>query len=147
MLLSQIASQLNTYHQDAFHKALFPSGNVSKLDILKETLSDLGVRAAPSTPVSAPSDNRANDTNKIPTLNESSTQETISRKQRRSTDRLSKKVEKANEKANEKREKTAETLQTRLQTIRDEIKSETKSETKSEIVVKNERLDRILGLH
>jgi hypothetical protein len=146
MLLSQVASQLNTHHLEEFHKALFPSGNVSKLDMLKHTLTDLGVKPVESTSVNTPLESKkapSLESNKEP-FNKSSEgkieEKQSSRKQRRYEERLHKKVEKANaktaskelEKDEEMRKRETEIVKKRIQTLpqRDDV----------------ERLNRILGL-
>ena len=140
MLLSQVASELNKQHLDAFHNAFFPSGKVSKSDILNETLSDLGVKTVQNTDDKKPINGLKTDSQPA-NPQESTTKKgvvNISRKQRRSEERLSKKLEKSAVKVDERRKSESDAFKTRLQSIRREMEAETKT-------ANEERLKRVLG--
>jgi hypothetical protein len=143
MLLSQVASQLNTLHMDEFHKALFPSGNISKLSILNQTLAELGVTSAqPTEPQSLPiqpeNPRPASETNQLPNVNLPGVDNKLSRQQKREAERIAKKVEKSKAKDEERKKMEKSSVIEKKEKI-NEIRRDVN-------LVNNERLARILGL-
>lgn len=131
MLLSQIASSLNKESNESFNKAFF-RGKTTESDILKNTLSELGMSVKDSTkPQTQQVQSHDSQTQSV-----QPSQSQPSRKQRREHERLQKKIQRQDSKPDKSTEEKVD-LQKKLSEVRRDVIENSEESA---------RLRRVLGL-